>query len=104
MRAPRKRSSLIRASSSPSIGWLNGKFRVSDDSFFRSIESGYRYDDRSAISDGTAFQGLDCANTVGDGSNVANKYRVAAINSPACSAFGRALRPRRTGIVDSPRA
>jgi TonB-dependent receptor len=73
---------------------LNGKYRVSDDSFIRSIESGYRYDDRSAISDGTAFQGLDCANTTGDGSNVANKYRVAAINSPACLAYRNQASPQ----------
>lgn len=73
---------------------LNGKFRVSDDSFIRSIDAGYRHDDRSAVSDGTAFQGLDCANTAGDGSNVANKYRVAAINSPACTAYRNQASPQ----------
>jgi TonB-dependent receptor len=73
---------------------FNGKYRVSDDSIIRSIEVGYRYDDRSAVSDGTAFQGLDCANTNGDGSNVANKYRLAAINSPACTAYRNQASPQ----------
>jgi TonB-dependent receptor len=66
---------------------FNGNYRIGEDSLFRSIDFGYRYDDRSAVSDGTAFQGLNCANTTGDGSNVANKYRLAALNSPACTAY-----------------
>lgn len=66
---------------------LNGAYRIGEDTLIRSIEAGYRYDDRAAISDGSAFQGLNCANTSGDGSNPANKYRLAALNSPACTAY-----------------
>ncbi|MGZ3272501.1 MAG: TonB-dependent receptor [Caulobacteraceae bacterium] len=65
---------------------FNGSYEIGN-SFLRSIDVGYRYDDRSAVSDANAFLGLNCALTSGDGSNVANKYKLAAINSPACAAF-----------------
>jgi iron complex outermembrane receptor protein len=73
---------------------LNGNYKFGDDSVIRSIDFGYRWNDRSAISDGSLGGGLDCANTAGDGSLAINKYRVAAINSPACVAYRNGATPQ----------
>jgi len=67
-------------------GRIDLAYKVSDESFLRSIDAGYRYNTRSAISD-NAFTGLNCALTTGDGSNAYQKYRLAALNSQACTAY-----------------
>lgn len=66
---------------------VNGNYTFGDDTLIRSIDVGYRWNDRSAISDSAIGGGLDCAVTTGDGAVNINKYRLAAISSPACTAY-----------------
>jgi TonB-dependent receptor len=81
---------------------LNGNYKFSEESFIRSIDFGWRWNDRSAVADASLGGGLDCANTSGDGSLAINKYRVGAINSPACLAYRNGATPQpftRTGTT-----
>jgi TonB-dependent receptor len=81
---------------------INGNYSFGDDTLIRSIDFGLRWNDRSAISDSAIGGGLDCAVTNGDGAVAINKYRLAAINSPACLAYRNGATPQpftRTGTT-----
>ena len=81
---------------------LNGNYKFGDEAFIRSIDFGWRWNDRSAISDSAIGGGLDCAVTNGDGAVAINKYRLAAITSPACLAYRNGATPQpftRTGTT-----
>jgi iron complex outermembrane receptor protein len=81
---------------------FNGNYKFGEESFIRSIDFGYRWNDRSATSDSAIGGGLDCAVTNGDGAVAINKYRLAAINSPACVAYRNGATPQpftRTGTT-----
>ena len=81
---------------------INGNYKFGDESVIRSIEFGWRWNDRSAVSDAAIGGGLDCANTNGDGALGINKYRLLAINSPACVAYRNGATPQpftRTGTT-----
>jgi len=73
-------------------GRIDVNYVVSDDSFLRSLDVGYRYNSREATSDG-AGTGLNCASRNGPGNGLNggndpyNKYRQAALNSEACTAY-----------------
>jgi TonB-dependent receptor len=73
-------------------GRIDANYLISDTSFIRSIDVGYRYNSRNAVSDSTGT-GLNCAAS-GDGSNPYNKFIVAASNSPACVAYRDAALPQ----------
>ena len=81
---------------------LNGNYKFGDEAFIRSIDFGWRWNDRSAVSDSAIGGGLDCAVTNGDGAVAINKYRLAAITSPACLAYRNGATPQpftRTGTT-----
>ena len=71
-------------------GRIDLDYKVSDDSFIRSLGVGYRYNSRQATAD-RAGTGLNCASVIGagivGGSDPYNKYRLLAMNSPACTAY-----------------
>ncbi len=71
-------------------GRLDLNYEVSDTSFLRSIDVGYRYNSRQATADQSGT-GLNCAVTNGlglnGGSDPYNKYRQLAANSEACTAY-----------------
>jgi iron complex outermembrane receptor protein len=70
------------------IDWrADANYAFGQDEFFKSVDFGYRWSRRGAKNRQPSNSGLNCANTTGDGSLAYNKYRLAAINSPACSAY-----------------
>lgn len=82
---------------------INGSYNFGEEAFIRSVDFGYRWNDRSAISDSAIGGGLDCAVTNGDGAVAINKYRLAAITSPACLAYRNGATPQpftRTGTTE----
>jgi TonB-dependent receptor len=74
-------------------GRVDLNYIVSDESFIRSVDVGYRYNKRHAVSDSTGT-GLNCAATSGDGSSPYNKFMLAALNSEACLAYRNAATPQ----------
>jgi TonB-dependent receptor len=78
---------------------LNGNYEIGEDSFIRSIEAGYRYYDRGAVSDANPPGATNCSNTAGDGSLAVNLYRLAGVTSQACTAYRAALTPTSVGGV-----
>ena len=71
--------------------------KVSDESLLRSLDAGYRYNTREAVSD-QRQTGLNCASVIGagivGGSDPYNKYRQLALNSPACTAYRNGSTPQ----------
>src|SRR5205085_2044247 len=78
-------------------GRFDASYRVSDDSFIRSVGVGYRYNSRQAVSD-QGGTGLNCASIVGNGiaggADPYNKYRLLAMNSPYCVAYRNGSLPQ----------
>lgn len=74
-------------------GRFDANYKVSEETFIRSVDAGYRFNTRGATSD-SAQTGLNCALTSGDGSNAYNKYRLAALNSQACVAYRNGSGPQ----------
>ena len=70
------------------IDWrADGSYAFAPDEFIKSIDFGYRWARRAAKNRQPSNSGLNCANTTGDGSLTYNKYRLAALSSPACTAY-----------------
>jgi iron complex outermembrane receptor protein len=70
------------------IDWrADATYTFSEGNLLKSFDFGYRYARRSATNRQPSNSGVNCTNTTGNGSLTYNKYVLAAINSPACTAF-----------------
>jgi iron complex outermembrane receptor protein len=75
-------------------GRLDASYKVSDDSVIRSVDLGYRFSSRASENYQPSNGGLNCSLTTGDGSIAFNKYRLAALSSPACVAYRNGATPQ----------
>jgi TonB-dependent receptor len=77
-----------------SAGKLDATYKISEENFIRSFEVGYRFNRRAAENFQPSNSGLNCSLTTGDGSSAFNKYRLAALNSPACLGYRNGATPQ----------